>query len=63
LSSGQATAERGEIDLALLLLLLAGIVLGLGFVSWWLFVPAAVLLVLWVAGWFVRLGEGRWYYW
>lgn len=49
--------------LALLLLLLAGIVCGLGFVTRWLFLPAAFLFVVWLAGWFVRPGRGRWYYW
>jgi hypothetical protein len=49
--------------MALLLLLLVGILFGLGFVSPWLFVAAAVLLAVWFAGWVVRFGGGRWFYW
>jgi hypothetical protein len=49
--------------MALFLLLLVGIVFGLGFVADWLFIAAAALLVVWLAGWVVRLGEGRWFYW
>lgn len=49
--------------MALLLLLVVGILFGLGFVAPWLFVAAAVLMVVWLAGWVVRVGEGRWFYW
>jgi hypothetical protein len=49
--------------MALLLLLLVGIVFGLGFVAEWLFLVAAALLVVWLAGWVVRLRGGRWFYW
>jgi len=47
----------------LLLLLLIAIVFGLGFVAKWLFIIAAILFVMWLAGWLVRPGGGRWYYW
>jgi hypothetical protein len=47
----------------LLFLLLVAILFGLGFVAKWLFIVAAVLFVLWLAGWAVRPGGGRWYYW
>jgi len=47
----------------LLLLLLVAILFGLGFVVKWLFIVAAVLLILWVAGWLVRPSGRRWYYW
>ena len=47
----------------LLLLLLVAIVFGLGFVSKWLFIVAAVLFVLWLAGWLVRPSGRRWYHW
>jgi hypothetical protein len=47
----------------LLLLLLIAILFGLGFVAKWLFIVAAVMLVLWLAGWLVRPSGGRWYYW
>jgi hypothetical protein len=49
--------------LILLLLLLVAILFGLGFVAKWLFLVAAVLFVLWLAGWLVRPSGGRWYYW
>jgi hypothetical protein len=49
--------------MALLLLLLVGTLFGLGFVAPWLFVAAAVLLVVWLAGWVVRVGGGRWFSW
>jgi hypothetical protein len=49
--------------MALLLLLVVGILFGLGFVAPWLFVAAAVLLVVWFTGWVVRVGGGRWFYW
>jgi hypothetical protein len=47
----------------LLLLLLIAILFGLGFVAKWLFIIAAILFVMWLAGWLVRPGGGRWYYW
>jgi hypothetical protein len=46
-----------------LLLLLIAILFGLGFVAKWLFILAAVLLIVWVAGWLVRPSGRRWYYW
>lgn len=50
--------------MVLLLLLLVAILFGLGFVVKWLFILAAVLFVLWLAGWMVRPRSGtRWYYW
>lgn len=49
--------------MALLLLLLVAIVFGLGFVADWLFLVATILLLVWLAGWVVRLGGGRWFYW
>jgi hypothetical protein len=47
----------------LLLLLLVAILFGLGFVVKWLFVVAAILFVLWLAGWLLHGPERRWYYW
>jgi hypothetical protein len=47
----------------LLLLLLVLILFGLGFVAKWLFIVAAVLFLLWLAGWMVRPTGRRWYYW
>jgi hypothetical protein len=56
--------SRKERDtLILLFLLLIAILFGLGFVVKWLFITAAVLFVLWLAGWLVRPSGGRWYYW
>jgi hypothetical protein len=49
--------------LALLLLVLIGILLGLGFVAAWSFVAAAILLAVWLAGWVVRIRGGRWFSW
>jgi hypothetical protein len=54
---------RGGSLMILLLLLLVAILFGLGFVAKWLFIVAAVLFVLWLVGWLVRPGGGRWYYW
>lgn len=48
----------------LLLLLLIAVLFGVGFaVAKWLLILAAVLLVLWAAGWLVRPEGRRWYYW
>jgi len=64
----KTSAPRGSFPkegdaVILLLLLLVAILFGLGFVAKWLFIVAAVLFVLWLAGWAVRPGGGRWYYW
>ena len=50
-------------DMVLLLLLLVAILFGLGFVVKWLFVVAAVLFILWIAGWLAHSTDRRWYYW
>jgi len=47
----------------LILLLLVAILAGLGFVFAWLFVAAGALLAVWLAGWVIRPGGGRWYRW
>jgi hypothetical protein len=57
--------EEGQImGLILLVLILAILFAGLGFVLhalWWV---AAIVLVLWLVGFAVRAGEGsRWYRW
>jgi hypothetical protein len=57
--------EEGQImGLILLVLILAILFGGLGFVLpalWWV---AAIVLVLWLVGFAVRAGEGnRWYRW
>ncbi|MEV4443569.1 hydrophobic protein [Streptomyces sp. NPDC049577] len=47
----------------LLVLLLAVILFGIGFavkVLWWV---ALIVLVLWLLGFLVRSGGGRWYRW
>jgi hypothetical protein len=49
--------------LAVLLLVLIGILFGLGFVAAWSFLASAVLLLVWVAGWWVRIRGGRWFSW
>ena len=49
--------------MVLLLLLLIAILFGLGFVVKWLFILAAVLFIMWLAGWLIRPGGSRWYYW
>ncbi|HEX6332489.1 MAG TPA: hydrophobic protein [Actinomycetota bacterium] len=48
---------------ALLLLLLVLAVFFGGFAIEVLFWVAAILLILWLAGWFVRPTGRRWYYW
>jgi hypothetical protein len=52
-----------EADMVLLLLLLVAILFGLGFVVKWLFIVAAVLFILWIAGWVAHSADRRWYYW
>jgi hypothetical protein len=49
--------------MVLLLLLLVAILFGLGFVVKWLFIVAAVLFILWIAGWVAHSSDRRWYYW
>ena len=49
--------------MALLLLLLVAILFGLGFVVKWLFIVAAALFVLWIAGWLLHPSGNRWYCW
>lgn len=57
-------ARRPEVTLILLVLILAIILGGLGFalhVLWWI---AAIVLLIWLIGFVVRVGEGgRWYRW
>jgi len=47
----------------LLVLLLIAILFGLGFLVKALFWLAIIALALWVVGFLVRPGGGRWYYW
>jgi hypothetical protein len=61
-SAGRPRIDE-EADMVLLLLLLVAILFGLGFVVKWLFVVAAVLFVLWIAGWLAHSADRRWYYW
>lgn len=49
--------------MALLLLVAVAILVGLGFMAPWLFAAAGILLLVWLAGWIVRLRGGRWYFW
>ena len=49
--------------MVILSLLVVGIVFGLAFVVKQLFWAALAMAVLWVAGWVIRLGGGRWYAW
>jgi hypothetical protein len=53
-------ADEGGTDVVLLLLLLIAILFGLGFVVKWLFILAAVLFILWLAGWLIRPGGSGW---
>lgn len=56
-------AKERKVGLILLVLLLAIILGGLGFavhVLWWI---AAIVLIIWLVGFVVRVGEGRWYRW
>ncbi len=46
----------------ILVLLLAAILFGLGFVVKWLFILAAIVFIIWIIGFFVR-GSHRWYGW
>ena len=47
----------------LIVLLLIALLFGFGFAVTWLFIVAAVLAVIWIVGFFLRGGDGRWYYW
>jgi energy-coupling factor transporter transmembrane protein EcfT len=50
--------------LALLLVLLLAIVLfGIGFAVKFLWIVAAIVLALWLIGFFARGAEARWYRW
>jgi hypothetical protein len=49
--------------MALLMLVLIGILFGLGFVAAWSFLASAILLLVWLAGWRVRIRGGRWFSW
>jgi hypothetical protein len=50
--------------LALLLVLLLAIVLfGIGFAVKFLWILAAIVLALWLIGFFARGAEARWYRW
>lgn len=51
--------------LLLLVLLLALLFAGFGFVIHFLWIIAAVVLIFWIAGFAFRAGSGRgrWYYW
>jgi membrane protein YdbS with pleckstrin-like domain len=57
-------ARRPEVTLILLVLILAIILGGLGFalhVLWWI---AAIVLLIWLIGFVVRVGDGgHWYRW
>ena len=48
----------------LLVLLLAAVLFGVGFAVKFLWIAAAIVLVLWLIGFVARAGSGaRWYYW
>jgi hypothetical protein len=47
----------------LLVLLLVALLFGLGFAVKWLFIVAAILLVMWLVGLVARAPEARWYRW
>ena len=50
----------GIVVVVLLLALLFG---GLGFVAHWLWILAVVFAIMWVAGFAFRSGGSRWYRW
>ena len=47
----------------ILVLLLVALLFGLGFVVKWLFIIAAVVLLLWLIGLFVHRPDAHWYRW
>ena len=48
----------------LLVLLLAAVLFGVGFAVKFLWIAAAIVLVVWLIGFVARAGSGaRWYYW
>jgi hypothetical protein len=49
--------------LLILVLLLALLMFGLGFVAKWLFIIAAIVAVVWLIGLFAHAPEARWYRW
>ena len=49
--------------LLIAVLLLALILGGVGFAVHALWIAAVVVLIVWIIGFFVRSGSGRWYRW
>jgi hypothetical protein len=47
----------------ILVLLLAAVLFGLGFLVKWLFIIAAIVLIVWLIGFFVSGSSHRWYGW
>ena len=47
----------------ILVLLLAAILFGSGFAVSFLWILAAVVLLIWLVGFFAHSAERRWYYW
>lgn len=47
----------------ILFLLLVAILFGVGAAIHFLWIIAVVALILWLAGFLLRPGGGRWYYW
>ncbi len=47
----------------LLVLLFAAVLFGVGFAFKFLWIVAAVVLVLWLVGFMTRRGEAAWYRW
>jgi hypothetical protein len=48
----------------LLVLLLVALLFGVGVAVHWLWIVAAIVLVVWLVGFMARAGEGaRWYRW
>jgi hypothetical protein len=43
--------------------LLAAVLFGVGFAVKFLWIAAAIILVLWLIGFVARAGNARWYYW
>lgn len=61
--SGPTKGDVSDMLALLLVLLLAVILFGVGFALKFLWIVAAIVLVLWLIGFLARSADARWYRW